>query len=67
MPQKTKMDDCFSICQYKTQEPKNIEISPSISLEVRQFRFEARILSLDLKWVYSKLILKSAELKMLSY
>ena len=21
------MDDCFTICQYKTEEPKNIEIS----------------------------------------
>ena len=64
MPQKTKMDDCFSICQYKTQEPKNIEIFPSISLEVRQFRCEAGMLSLDLKWVLSKLILKSTGLKM---
>ena len=33
----TNMDDCFTICQicqYKTQEPTNTEISAPISLEV---------------------------------
>ena len=28
----TKMDDYFTICQYKIDEPRNIEISASISL-----------------------------------
>ena len=28
----TKMDDYFTICLYKTDEPRNIEISASISL-----------------------------------
>ena len=28
----TKMDDYFTICQYKTEEPRNIEISAPISL-----------------------------------
>ena len=33
----TKMDDCFTICQYKTEEPTYIEISKTpISLEVEQ-------------------------------
>ena len=30
----TNMDDCFTICQHKTQEPTNAEISAPISLEV---------------------------------
>ena len=30
----TNMDDCFTICQHKTQEPTNTEISAPISLEV---------------------------------
>ena len=30
----TKMDDCFKICQYKTEEPRNTKISATISLEV---------------------------------
>ena len=30
----TKMVDCFIICQCKTEEPTNIEISTPISLEV---------------------------------
>ena len=30
----TNMDHCFTICQYKTQEPTNTEISAPISLEV---------------------------------
>ena len=30
----TKTEDYFAICQYKTEESKNIEISPPISLEV---------------------------------
>ena len=25
----TKMNDCFPICQYKTAEPKQIEIIPA--------------------------------------
>ena len=29
-----KMDDCFTIYQYKTKDPKSIEISTPISLEV---------------------------------
>ena len=28
----TKMEDYFTICQYKTEEPRNIEISAPISL-----------------------------------
>ena len=30
----TKMDDCFTICQEKTEGPKKIEISNTIFLEV---------------------------------
>ena len=30
----TNMDDCVTICPYKTQEPTNTEISAPISLEV---------------------------------
>ena len=30
----TKMDDCFTLYQYKTEEPTNIEISTPISLDV---------------------------------
>ena len=29
----TKMDDYFTICQHKTEKPRNIEISAPISLE----------------------------------
>ena len=28
----TKMDDYFTICQYKTEDPRNIEVSAPISL-----------------------------------
>ena len=30
----TKIDDYFTICHYKTEEPKNIETSPRLSIEV---------------------------------
>ena len=29
----TKMDNCFTICQYKTEESKKIQTSTTISLE----------------------------------
>ena len=29
-----QMDDCFTICQYKKEEHKNIEISTLISLDI---------------------------------
>ena len=29
-----KTDDCFTIYRYKTKDPKNIEVSTPISLEV---------------------------------
>ena len=45
----TKMDDCFTIYQYKTKEPKKIEIPASISLEVWLFWCETGMYSLDSK------------------
>ena len=30
----TKMNDCFTICQYKAEKPENIEISAPISLAI---------------------------------
>ena len=43
------MDNCFTICQYKTQKPKIIEITNSISLEISLFWSEVDILSLRSK------------------
>ena len=45
----TKMDNCFTICQYKTEKPKMIEITTSISLEISLFWCEVDILSLRSK------------------
>ena len=45
----TKMDNCFTICQYKTEKPKIIEITNSISLEISLFWCEVDILSLRSK------------------
>ena len=45
-------------------ESKNIEISTSISLEVRIFCCETGMLTLDPKWLSSKVIIKGTELKM---
>ena len=30
----TKMDEYFTICQHKTEEPTNIELSTPVSLDV---------------------------------
>ena len=45
-------------------ESKNIEIFTSISLEVRLFCCETGMLTLDPKWLSSKVIIKGTELKM---
>ena len=58
------MDDYFTICQYKTKESKNIEISAPISLEVWLFWCATGMFSLDPKWLPSKLMIKSLGLKM---
>ena len=63
----TKMNDYFTICQYKTDEPKNIEISTSIFSEVWLSWCETGIFNLDLKWLPSKFIIKCTGLKMQSY
>ena len=49
------MDDSFKICQYKTEEPKNIKISATISLEVWLFWCETGKSSLDPKSVIPNL------------
>ena len=46
----TKMNDCFTVSQYKTREPKKIER-------------ETGILSLDPKWLPSKFIKKKNWIK----
>ena len=63
-----QLDDCFTICQYKTGEPKNIEIVKILqySLEAWLLRFETSMLSLDSKnncipnlkwaWDYTRLL-----------
>ena len=43
------MDDCFTICQYKSEEPRNNEISTSFSLDISLFWFEIGMLSQDSK------------------
>ena len=58
------MDKCFTICQYKTEDPKKIVVSTPISLEVWLFFYEQCVLSLDQNWLHCKLILGSQELKM---
>ena len=63
----TKMDDCFTICQHKTEKPTNIEISTSISLEVWLFWCGTDMFSIDPKWLLSKVIIKSTGLKMWSH
>ena len=62
----TKMDDCFllAICQYKTEEPANIEIFTPIALDVWLFWCETGMFSLDPKWLPSKFTIKSRRLKM---
>ena len=63
----TKMDDCFTICLYKTEEPENFEIFAPISLEVRLLCREICRISLDNKWLPLKLIIKITELIMQPY
>ena len=53
----TKMDDCFTIF-YKTEEPKNIDISTPISLEVSMFWCETDMFLLDSKRLPLKRIRK---------
>lgn len=43
----TKIDDCFTVCQYKAEKPKNIEIF--MFLEVWLFWFETNMRFLDSK------------------
>lgn len=43
------MDDWFTICQCKTEEPENIEISTPPSPEVWLFCYETVMLSLNPK------------------
>ena len=43
------MNDCVTICQYKTDRPTNIEISTPISLVVQLFWKETCLLSVDPK------------------
>ena len=45
----TKMDNYFTICQYKTEKPKIIEIITSISLKISLFWCEVDKLSLRSK------------------
>ena len=40
----TKMYDCFTICQQKTEGPKKLEISKTIIFEVRLFWCEIGML-----------------------
>ena len=47
------MDDYFTICQYKTEEPINIEISAPISLGF--VLSETSMFPLGPKWLPSKL------------
>ena len=63
----TKIYDCFTICLYKTEEPKNFEIFAPISLEVRLLCRDTGRISLDYKWLPLKLIIKITELKMRPY
>ena len=58
----TKMNDCFTICQYKAEKPENIEISAPISLAIWRFCWETGMLSLDPKWLSFKLKIKSTGL-----
>ena len=60
----TKMDDCFTKCHYKTEEPANVEIFTLISLKVWLFWCETRMFSLNPIWLPSKLIIKSRGLKL---
>ena len=60
----TKMDDYFTICQYKTLGLKDIEIPVPISLEVLLTWCETGMFSLDSKLLSSKLIIKITGLKM---
>ena len=53
----TNMDDGFSICHYKIKEPTNYFRDQTVF-------FERGVLYLDPKWLPSKLIIKSARLKM---
>ena len=58
------MDDWFTIYQCRAKEPENIEISTPISWQVWLFWCEADMVSLNPKRLPSKLIIKSAGLKM---
>ena len=63
-----KQDDCFTIFQCKTEEPRNIEISTPSSLEVLLFWCETSIQgNLPPKKLPSKLIIKSTGLKIQLY
>lgn len=52
-------DNCFTISQYKTEEPEHMEISTLISLEVWLFCCETSMLFHNLKWLPPKLVIKS--------
>ena len=58
------MDDCLIICQYKTEEPKNIKILTPIFVEIWLFWYETGVLSLDPKWLPSEHTINSTGLKM---
>ena len=55
--------DCFAMCQYKTEDSKNAKISTPTSLEIWLFCCETGMLSIYLKWLPSKLIIKSTGFK----
>ena len=59
----TKMDDFFTIYEYKTEEPKSIETPTPFSLEVRLFWCKRDMLPLNLKSLPSKLIMQARDKK----
>ena len=51
----TKSQECFTVCRYNTDQPKNIEISASISSEVWLFYCETGMILHNphfLAWLY---------------
>ena len=59
----TKMDNCFTICQCKTEEPKNIEITTPTFSEIWLFWWEKAMLFSNPKRFLSRVIIKSTGLQ----